>query len=182
MKPLHGLLRTLAFGLVAALGAVAWQVACSLFLSQETSLAGYALLCACALPVALAPSWRAAALALALCLPLAICAAVVAPDATSALVCAALIAALGRATSYWSKPARTLALEVALFGLGLAAARICGGTSPFGAALGIWTFCLVQSLYFLFLTPKPRESTAVPEDAFDLAHRRALAVLGERHG
>lgn len=182
MKPIHGLLRTLGFGAVAALGAVAWQFTSSLLLGPGTSLAAYALLCACAFPVVVAPSWRAAALALALCFPLAVCAAVMAHDAASALVCAALIAALGRATSYWSKPARTLALEVVLFGLGLAAARVCGGTSPFGAALGIWSFCLVQSLYFLFLTPRPRESTAAPEDAFDLAHRRALAVLQERRG
>lgn len=178
MKPLHGLLRTLAFGLLAALGAVAWQVAGSFVLSPRASLAAYALLCACAFPAAVAPSWRAAALSLALCVPLAIGAAVVAPDLTGAVVCAALIAALGRAVSYGAKPLRTLALEVALFGVALVAARLFGGTSPFAAALGVWSFCLVQSLYFLFLTPQPRESTAAPEDAFDIAHRRALAVLG----
>ena len=180
MKPISGLLRTLAFGAAAALGAVAWQFTCAIFLRPDTSLAAYALLCCCAFPVALAPSLRAAALAAALCVPLAACAAVVAPEANTALVSAALIAALGRATAYWAKPARTLALEVVLLGLGLVAARVCGGTSPFGSALGVWSFCLVQSLYFLWLTPKPRESPAAPEDAFDLAHRRALAVLEQR--
>lgn len=177
MKPMSGSLRTLGFGLLAALSAVAWQVAGSFVMSPRASLAVYAFLCACAFPAALAPSLRAAALSLALCVPLAIGAGLVAPDLTGAVVCAALIAALGRALMYWSKPARTLALEVALFGVGLVAARSLGGTTPFAAALGVWSFCLVQSVYFLFLTSQPRESTAVPEDAFELAHRRALAVL-----
>jgi hypothetical protein len=177
MKPMSGTLRTLGFGLLAALGAVAWQVAGSFVMSPRTSLTVYALLCACAFPAALAPSLRAAALSLALCIPLAAGAALVVPDLTSAVICAALIAALGRALMYWSKPARTLALELALFAVALVAARSLGGTSPFAAALGVWSFCLVQSVYFLFLTPQPRESTAVSEDPFELAHRRALAAL-----
>jgi hypothetical protein len=179
VKPVHGMLRTLGFGAVSAMGALGFQFMLEPLLGS-LAVAAYALLCSCAFAVAVAPRLRAAAPALVLCVPLATGVAVVAPDASSAILAAALIASLGRAMSYRSKPVRTLFLELALLAGGLVAARLFGGRSPFGVALGIWSYCLVQSLYFLFLTPAPRAGDVAPEDAFDLAHRRALALLGRR--
>jgi hypothetical protein len=179
VKPAYGMLRTLGFGAVSAVGALGFQFTLQPWLGS-LAVAAYALLCSCAFPVAVAPSLRAAALALALCVPLAVGAAVVTPDANSALLAAALIASLGRALSYRSKPARALFLEVILLAGGLVAVRLFGGRSPFGVALGIWSYCLVQSLYFAFLTPAARAGDVPAGDAFDLAHRRALALLERR--
>lgn len=181
MKPLHGLLRTWGFGLAAALGVVAWQLALRWLVAPSYSFAVYALLCACAFPVAVAPSLRAAALSLALSLPLAMCAALVAPDAATLVLCAALIAALGRASLYRAGLARTLCVELALLGLGFAAARLFGGTGPFGLALGLWSYCLVQGLFFLLAAPEPRaKAAAAAGDPFDAAHQRALGLLAKR--
>lgn len=180
MKPLHGLLRTWGFGVLAALGVVAWQLALRWLAAPSQSFAVYALLCGCAFPVAVAPSLRAAALSLALCVPLALCAAVVAPDAATLVLCAALIAALGRGSLYRARLARRLFVELALLGSGFIAARLFGGTGPFGLALGLWSYCLVQSLFFLLLTPEPRTAAAPPGDPFDAAHERALGLLAKR--
>jgi hypothetical protein len=177
MKPLHGLLRTCGFGVLAALGVVVWQLALRWLVPPSSSFAMYALLCACAFPVAVAPSLRAAAAAVALSLPLALCAALVTPDAATAVLCAALVAALGRAVLYRARPARALFVELALLGLGFVAARLLGGTGPFGLALGLWSYCLVQSLFFLLVTPEPRAGAAPPGDPFDAAHQRALGLL-----
>jgi hypothetical protein len=177
MKPLHGLLRTWGFGVLAALGVVAWQFALRWLVPPSWSFALYALLCACAFPVAVAPSLRAAAVAVALSLPLSLGAALVAPDATTAVLCAALIAALSRAVLYRARPARALFVELALLGLGFSAARLLGGTGPFGLALGLWSYCLIQSLFFLLVTPEPRAAPALPGDPFDAAHQRALGLL-----
>lgn len=177
MKPLHGLLRTWGFGVVAALGTVAWQSALRWLLDPSWCFAVYALVCACAFPVAVAPSLRSAALALALSLPLALVAALVAPDAATAVFCAALVAALGRAVLYRARPARALSIELALLGLGFVAAQLVGGTGPFGLALGLWSYCLVQSLFFLLVTPEPRVVATPPGDPFDAAYRSALGLL-----
>ena len=177
MKPLHGLLRTWGFGVLAALGAVAWQLALRWLVPPSWSYALYALLGACTFAVAVAPSLRAAAVALALSLPLSLVSALFAPDAATAVLCAALVAALGRAVMYRARPARALFVELALLGLGFGAARLLGGTGPFGLALGLWSYCLVQGLFFLLVTPAPRAAAAPPGDPFDAAHQRALGLL-----
>jgi hypothetical protein len=177
VKPLQGLLRTWGFGVLAALGVVAWQSALRWLVAPSWSFAMYALLCACAFPVAVAPSLRAAALALALSLPLSLVAALLAPDAATSVLCAALIAALGRAVLYRARPARAVFVELGLLGLGFVAARLLGGAGPFGLALGLWSYCLVQSLFFLLVTPEPRAAPAPPGDPFDAAHQRALGLL-----
>jgi hypothetical protein len=165
---------------MAALGVVAWQFALGFLVAPSWSFAVYALLCAGAFQLAVAPRLRAAALSLALVVPLALCAAVVSPDAATAVLCAALLAALGRATMYRAKPARALFIELVLLGAGFIAARLFGGTGPFGLALGLWSYCLVQSLFFLLLTPDARSAAAPTGDPFEAAHRRALGLLEKR--
>jgi len=181
MKPLVGMGRTLAFGLVAALAVIPWQLAWAAWSDGEDAFAVYALLCACAFPLAIAPSLRAAFLGGGLSAGLCAAVYVLAPEATSAVLGAAVVAALVRALCYRAQPGRALALEVSLLVLALGAARLFGGTSPFGLALGLWSYALVQSAYFLLLRRQPRASAAAPTDAFEEAHSRALSLL-ERPG
>ncbi|HKU44232.1 MAG TPA: hypothetical protein VJR89_39000, partial [Polyangiales bacterium] len=110
-------------------------------------------------------------------LPLCAAVFVLAPAPTSAVLGAALVAALVRALCYRAQLARALALELSLFVLALAAARVFGSASPFGLALGLWAYALVQSAYFLLLRPEPRERSIGSSDAFEAAHARAMALL-----
>lgn len=179
MKPLHGMARTLGFGLVAALAVIPWQLVLSAFVAPGSALSAYALLCACGFAVAVAPSLRDAFIAAVASTPLAGAAFVLAPGVGAALLAAALIAAFGRGLSYRAEPARTIAIEVVLLVLALTAARLFGGGSPLGAALGIWSYCLVQSAFFLVLRPEPR-APKVAGDSFENAHARAIALLDRR--
>jgi hypothetical protein len=179
MKPLHGMLRTLAFGALAALGVVAWQFLLMRWLGAATSFSLYALICCCAFPLAIAPTLRAALGALVLAVPLAGAVLVLTPDATATLLGCALIVALTRALMFRAHLGRSVALEVVLFVLALGAARLFGGGTPFGLALGMWSYFLVQSCYFLCLGPHQHDPEMVA-DAFDLAHQRALALLERR--
>lgn len=180
MKPLAGMARTLGFGLLAALAVIPYQLVLGRLIDAQSAFGAYALACGWAFPLAIAPSLRAAFLAGALSLPLCVAAFALAPDASSALLAAALIAALGRTLCYRAQLARALALELMLLVLSLGTARLLGGTSPFGLALGLWDYFLVQSAYFLFLRPEPRERAAAAADPFDDAHARALALLERR--
>ena len=177
MKPLIGMGRTLAFGLVAALGVIPWQLALGGLFGSAESFGAYALLCACAFPLAIAPSLRALFLGGVLSLVSCMAVFLLAPEPSSALVGAALVAALVRALCYRAQLARAVALELILLVLSLGAARLFGGTSPFGLALGLWVYALVQSAYFLLLRPQPCEAADGPADAFEAAHARAMSLL-----
>ena len=179
MKPLHGMARTLGFGLVAALAVIPWQLVLSAFVTPGTALSAFALLCACGFAVVVAPSLRAAFIAGMACAPLAGAAFVLAPGVGATLLAAALIAAFGRGLSYRAQPARTIAIELVLLVPALSAAKLFGSGSPLGAALGIWSYCLVQSAFFLVLRPESRAAEAAG-DAFEDAHARALALLERR--
>lgn len=179
MKPLHGMLRTLGFGALAALGVVAWQLVLTPWFGAATSFMVYAVLCSCAFPMAIAPSLRAALGAVALALPLAFAVLVLAPGAATTMVGCALLVALTRAVMFRAHLARSVVLEVVLFVLSLGAARVFGGGTPFGLGLGLWSYFLVQSSYFLWLRPREREAEGVT-DPFDTAHGRALALLERR--
>jgi hypothetical protein len=137
------------------------------------------LVCCCAFPLAIAPSLRAALAAVALAMPLAGAVLVLTPDAISTSVCCALIVALTRAVMFRTQVGRSVALEVVLFVLALGGARLFGGGTPFGLGLGLWSYFLVQSSYFLCLRPRERNVENVA-DAFDTAHQRALALLERR--
>lgn len=77
---------------------------------------------------------------------------------------------------YRAAPARAALLEVALIGGGLVFARLLAAGSPAPTAVGIWSFLLVQSCFFLVAGSAPRPA-ASPTDPFEEAHRRALALL-----
>lgn len=180
MKPLSGMLRTLAFGGVAALGVVPWQLLFGGFVGRGAAFAAYCLACACVYPAVVAPTLRAAFVALCLAVPLACAVALIAPSPLTAVPGAALIVALCRAVSYRARPARAVALEVALFVLGCGLGQLLGGTSYLGLSLGLWSYFLVHSAYFLWLQPAPAAAPAAPMDPFEQAHLRAEALLQRR--
>ena len=101
---------------------------------------------------------------------------------------------------YRARSARGLLAEAALLGGGLALARFLAvpgllAATPLreafaasadpswvgllGAALGIWGFFLVQSLFFLLGGVRERRASAGGLDPFDLACTRLAALLGE---
>lgn len=119
------------------------------------------------------PAWVAALLAVAAA------AAVAGIARTPAELAIGMAAALGLARSilYRVAPARRVATELMLLGGGLLFARFLIGPSLLSSAVAIWGFLLVQSLFFLLpgICPHPRPDVA--GDAFEEAHRRALALL-----
>jgi len=180
VKPLSGMLRTLAFGAVAALGVMPWQLLFGGLVGRGAAFAAYCLAGACVYPAVVAPTLRAAFVALCLTVPLAGGVALIAPSPLTAVSGAALIVPLGRAASYRARPARVVVLEMALFVLGCGLAQVLGGPSYGGLALGLWCYFLVQSAYFLWLQPSPAPEPAAPMDPFEQAQRRAEVLLQRR--
>lgn len=175
-----GAVRCLAFGLVAALGVIAWQLSFMAWFGAEATLRVYAVLCACAFPIVIAPSLRTAVGSMVITAPLGFCALLLAPDAVSTVLAAAMTMTLARAVMFGSVTARSATVELVFLVASLTAASALGGGRPLGLGLGVWSYFLVQSAYFLWQRPsKPRPDTA--GDAFDVAHRRASALL-ERNG
>lgn len=77
---------------------------------------------------------------------------------------------------YRAAPARAALVEVALLGGGLVFARLLAAGAPAATAVGVWSFLLVQSLYFLVPGRAPHAAPPA-SDPFEEAHRRALALL-----
>ena len=73
--------------------------------------------------------------------------------------------------------ARALVLEALLTGGGLWLASWIGSGSLLGVALGIWTFFLVQSLFFVLGGVAERQGEEPAGDAFDAARARALRLM-----
>ncbi len=91
-----------------------------------------------------------------------------------------LAAVLGVARSgflYRAAPARALVVEVILLTGGLCFARFLAGSAWPPAALGLWGFLLVQSLFFLVPAVRPRHPAPAYLDPFEDAHRHAVALL-----
>jgi hypothetical protein len=80
---------------------------------------------------------------------------------------------------YRACSARALLTEAALLGGGLALARFLAVPGLLGAALGIWGFFLVQSVFFLIGGVRERRAEVDGLDPFDLARTRLAALLEE---
>lgn len=73
---------------------------------------------------------------------------------------------------------RVIARDLALTALGLVLAASLLGPGLFGLGLAVWAFGLVQC--FALVGPAPRShAPAAPDDAFEAARGRALAILDE---
>lgn len=90
------------------------------------------------------------------------------------VVAAASVAIVRSGVVFRRRPARALVIELLLAGGGLVVARALGGTSPAGVALGLWTFFLVQSAFFLVggtvRAPTPARRDAYAEASDRLRH------------
>ena len=173
-------LTTLGFGGVAALGSIPWAMVVGPILGRPWALATYCLGAVVLYIVAIAPSWSRGVLIGGLaCLP-AISIGILAPWPADALTGAALILAVARSGFlYRSKPARALVIEGGLAALGLLIANWLGGPTLLETALAIWSYLLVQSLFFLLGGVANRESEEPRIDPFERAHKRALALMEE---
>lgn len=99
------------------------------------------------------------------------------PTPREMLLVAAALLSIGRsAVCLPVAGARAWAVEAALTGGGLALAGALLGPSPLAVALAVWSFFLVQSVFFLVRRGEARER-APAGDPFDAAHARVLEVL-----
>ncbi len=174
------MLRTLAFGGVAALGSIPWAMVFGSFFGHSWALAGYGLAAAASYAAVIAPSWPRGVAAGAAAGAAAGVTLVLATTPSEAILGAALILAVARSGFlYRGRPARTVVLEAALTCGGLLFARALAGPTVLSAGLAIWAFFLVQSLFFLAGGVREREADEPQIDRFERARKRALALMEE---
>lgn len=175
--------RTLLFAALAALALPAAWLLIAPLLGGRLAL-GLPVLAALALyAIGLAPDRRSAATAGALVTLLGAALLVLAATrAELALGAAAILAVVRSGLLFRAPPLRAIALECALAGGGLALAALVAGPGPLGAALGLWTFGLVQGGYFLVGGSRRRPGDADRRDPFDAAHARLQRLLEEEPG
>lgn len=177
------LLGSLAFAAFAALASIPWTMVTVPVLWPSRAVGLFVLAAAVLHVVWIAPSWPRGARIGALAALLAALVAVLAPGLTATVLGAAAILAVARSGFlYRAQPARALVLEVALIAGGLVFARVLGGPTSLGLALGIWGFFLVQSLFFVAGGVRERQAEASAVDPFERARRKALAVLEDPAG
>ena len=172
--------RSLAFGLVAALGSIPWAMALGPFLGHSWALAGYCLIAAPLYVVAVAPGWPRGVAAGAAAGFVALAVGVLAGRPSEAILGAALLVAVARSGFlYRGKPARVVLVEAGLVFGGLLVARALAGPTLLSAGLAIWVFFLVQSLFFLAGGVRERPPDEPRIDPFERARKRALALMEE---
>lgn len=173
-------LRSLAFGLVAALGVIPWAMALGPFFGHSWAIASYSLMAASLYAAIISPGWpRGVALGAAAGF-VALAIAVLAGRPSEAILGAALIVAVARSGFlYRAKPARAVVVEAALVFGGLLAARALAGPTLLSAGLAVWVFFLVQSLFFLAGGVRERPPDEPRVDPFERARKRALALMEE---
>lgn len=97
-----------------------------------------------------------------------------------AVVLAVVLAVVRSGAIFGARRTRALLVEAALVGGGLLFARSVGPGTPAGWALSLWSFLLVQSVYFLLARVPAPVAGRTQEDAFSAAYERALALLERR--
>ncbi len=174
------MLRTLAFGVVAALGSIPWTMVFGHFFGLSWATAGYCLAAMTLYVVTIAPGWPRGVATGAATGAAAAAVAVLATTPAEAILGAALILAIARSGFlYRGKPARTILLETAVTGGGLLFARFLAGPTLLSAGFAIWAFFLIQSLFFLAGGVREREVDEPRIDPFERARKRALALMEE---
>jgi hypothetical protein len=174
----NGFARSLLFALVAAAGVVPWMLVVRPILGSYAALALYLVGTMAAYLGGLAPDLQrriGAALAATLA---GLAVAVLARSVAEVALGLGTILAVGRSAFLYRAPAaRAVVVEVLLVGGGLLFARFLAGHSAAALVFAIWSFFLVQSLYFLVGGVRVRTGRERGRDPFEEAHRRALALL-----
>ena len=174
---------SLAFGAVAAAGYAPFALLFAPHLGSGSALGCYALLSVSVYAAGLGATRRQGIGAALLAGALGCAALLVAPSARDLVLAAALILGLVRSgLVHRARFARALLLESLLLGAGLGLSAHLLGGSTLSAVLAVWSFYLVQSLYFLVGGVSPRREESAEVDPFDAARARADAVLEEARG
>jgi hypothetical protein len=169
----------LVFAALAGLGTAPFLLVAGPLAGGGRALALYGWLAVLAYLGWTAPSLRRGFVAMAVAAALAplLALATAGGGAWAGLTAAAVLLAATRGTLLRSlAPARALVVEALLAGGGLLLARLLGSDSLLGAALGVWTFFLVQCLHPLVgVEARP---AAGDLDPFEKARRELERVLG----
>lgn len=170
--------RAIAFAALAAGGVLPWLVLARPILGAETALHAYLVGAAAAYLAGLARERGRAAVVFVVAAAVGIAAGLATRTATELALALGVLVAVGRsAFLYRSSPARAAAIETLLIGGGLVFARLLCGRSAAPLVLALWTFFLVQSLYFLMGGIRRRARSGRERDAFQDAYGRAVALL-----
>lgn len=174
----HGFPRTLLFGALAGVGWPAAALLLTVAFDARDALAIYLVGVAAIYVAGLGGSPRRALGNGLLALGLGALLLLLAPGMATVALGAALLVGLCRFRLY-GEGGRTRAavVELGTLGLGLALARALAGPSPMAVALAIWAFFVAQSLYFLAPGLRRRHRDVDSIDPFDLAVRRAEALM-----
>jgi hypothetical protein len=176
----NGFASTLVFGAAAAAGLV---LATGLLVPpfRWGSVAAVYLVAAAALYVAgIAPSRSRGVLAGGLAAALGLLLLLVAGGLRELAIGAALVVSVCRSgVLYQARPARAIATEAGLCVGGLALAGFLASGGVASAALGLWGYFLVQSVFFLVAGVSARAHGAARPDPFDRARAQLLDLLRE---
>lgn len=168
--------RSLVFAFAAAAAWVPWLVLAAPLLGFEIARGLYLAAVVAIYVAGLAPRRR---LAGGLAAGLAASAiGIVAGTLTElALGLAAIVGIARSGFLYRSAPARAVAIEAMLLLGGLWLARLTGGPFAIATAFGVWSFFLVQALFFLIGGVRARVAGGAPADPFDAAYGQAVGLL-----
>ena len=176
----NGFSRSLVFAAVAAAGWPAFSLVAAPLLGVGGALSLYLVLAAALHVFGIAPRPARGLVAALSALGLGVGVLALARGPADAAIGAALMLGVARSgILYRARTARAVIAEALLLGGGLALARFLLVPGPLGAALGIWGFFLVQSVYFLIGGVSERRPDAGNLDPFDLARTRLAALLEE---
>jgi len=172
------LLGSLAFAAIAALGSIPWAMIAGPFFGGLWAVAIYCLATVVFYAITIAPTLSRGLAGGGFAAALAVFVGLLASWPSEAILGAALTLAMVRSgILYRHHPLRTLLLETALITGGLLAARFVAGPTPLATGLAVWSFFLIQSLFFLAGGITAREPEASTIDPFEHARNRALALM-----
>ncbi len=172
--------RSLVFAAVAAAGWPAFAILTAPLLGAGAALSLYALLVVTLHVFGIAKRPARGVVAAGVALGLGAGVLLLTRGTVEAMVGSALVLGVARSgVLYRARTARAWLTEALLLGSGLALARFLAVPGPLGAALGIWGFFLVQSVFFLIGGVRERRAEVGNLDPFDLARTRLTTLLDE---
>jgi hypothetical protein len=171
---------SLVFGAIAALGSFVFLVAMRPFLGGALASSTYCVAVAVVYLVAMAPSWSRGIRIGLLAGALGVAILLFSSDAIVVVLGATVVLGLMRSGFLFrTKPGRALLVELGLLGGGLLLANALAGAGSLGLAMAIWSFFLVQSVYFLLGGIGERSESTPEIDPFEEACVRATRLMEE---
>jgi hypothetical protein len=179
----HGFLPSALFAALAAIAYPVWSVLTDSILGAGLAISLYLVAGTTLYVGGCSPRWTRGLAAGTVAGFLGMLLLIVATRPGEVAIGCALILGVCRSTIVGrSRPTRGLAVEAVLLVGGLLFARFLMFTGPFGAALSIWGFLLVQSLFFLIRGSEERRPETPDLDPFEQSRTRALALIDDEVG